>query len=79
MTSDRPANVHYVKTVNGVKLYGIGHWEENANQYHCPLTAGEMKLTGCHTEFARQPLGLMPYKKAAYEARKRYGYVRKFE
>lgn len=71
------ANVHYKNTdENGKKWYGIGHWVDSAAQYQCPLDAEERRLTGCHTEFARNPIGKMSHKKASYEARKRYGYVR---
>lgn len=70
-------NVHYKETdKDGVKWYGIGHWVEGAAQYQCPMDAEEQRVTGCHTEFARSPIGRMKYPKAAYEARKRYGYVR---
>lgn len=74
---NKAQNVHYIETTDdGKEIYGVGIWSDRNAQYTAPLDARTRKLTGCYAEFSRKPIGRMTLKKARYEARKLWGYVK---
>lgn len=52
--------LHEYWDASGQRRYAVGEYHNG--QYTCPLSVAEVRLTGCHTQFASRPAGLGGYR-----------------
>lgn len=62
MKRDFTQFVHEFKTNAGDTRWAVAEWLPETGSYTCPLDIRTAKLTGCHTEYARNLNDLGGYK-----------------